>query len=196
MIKNMCKPAMLFNLCHSACKESVILIAEITEVCAFSICVYVCLPNLISTVPYHTGIPAFVVFVAPAILAILLASSYAKVVAPIVQCVAVTMIALYFWISQTENKTMHQWPIVRSPSIKRMSRYIPECVPIPTHQPFIVESINNGNVAICQRNKFDRLIERLDNRLALDSILGHDLTSNEMAVFNRISIVPSFAGGK
>jgi hypothetical protein len=40
------------------------------------------------------------------------------------------------------------------------------------------------------------LIERLDNRLALDSILGHDLTSNEMAVFNRISIVPSFAGGK
>jgi hypothetical protein len=35
----------------------------------------------------------------------------------------------------------------------------------------------------------------LNNRFALDAKLGHDLTSNEIAVFNRFSIVLSFAGG-
>jgi hypothetical protein len=50
-------------------------------------------------------------------------------------------------------------------------------------------------LAFCQWNKFDRLIERLDNRLALDATLGHNLTSNEIAVFNRFFIIPSYAGG-
>ena len=38
-------------------------------------------------------------------------------------------------------------------------------------------------------DEFDRLVLRLDNRFAFDAILGHDLTSNEIAVFDRISIV-------
>jgi hypothetical protein len=51
--------------------------------------------------------------------------------------------------------------------------------PVPLHQPAVIGGIHNGVLTTGQRDKFDSLIERLDNDVSFHVVL-HGLSEKEI----------------
>jgi len=158
------------------------------------------LPKMVSLVPCDPRYSRSVGGKNFVILGILRCCALAKIGTAVVKSVAVNMVNDFAW-TRTYDQSVHPdgnpffLPNNHAGSVKVVLGNASSKTPVPFHQPVVVVGIDNGNFSSCERNKFDRLVERLNNRFALDAKLGHDLTPNEIAVFNRFSIVPSFAGG-
>lgn len=158
------------------------------------------LPEVVSFVPCDPGHTRSIGGKNFVILGILRCRALAKVGTAVVKSVTINMVN-DFALTRAYDYSVHPdgnpffLPNNHAGSVKVVLGNAPGEAPVPFHQPVVVVGIDDGNFSSCERNKFDRLVERLNNRFALDAKLGHDLTSNEIAVFNRFSIVLSFAGG-
>jgi hypothetical protein len=93
---------------------------------------------------------------------------------------------------EAKNYPVHHRASMVALCVERLRTLVPKGIPVPRHQADVFGSVYDGDLALSERDEFDRLIKRLDNRLAHYATFGHDLTSNEIAVFDRVSIV---AGG-
>ena len=190
------KLAMQFNDSRHACSNSFLEAVIVAAMIAFAVCVYVDLILQVAFVPNHSGNSSCAIAVTAVVLAILCLRAMPKIVTSIVEGVSVAVIS-FSRVSpfKPNNLSVHQYvPTfalgpVSSISVERLSTWIPQRGPVPLHEPFVVSGIDDSDLALSKRDEFDRLVLRLDNRFAFDAILGHDLTSNEIAVFDRISIV-------
>jgi hypothetical protein len=135
---------------------------------------------------------AFVITLLGTIRKILRNGRWTKVVAAIVECISVSMIGvLPICASNYRMKVNESWfsrcaatnGIIAAPYRR------PKSAPIPSHQPCILTRVNERVLAFCQWNYLVRWIERLNNRIAANAILGHDLSSKEIAVFDRTAIL-------
>lgn len=99
---------------------------------------------------------------------ILGSASNSKISSSIVERLTTFYVFALPWIAGFEVKdySMHEWPM-RSLRVEAFSARLPECVPTPLHQPLVIGGINDGVLALCERNDFDRLVERLDNIVTL-----------------------------
>jgi hypothetical protein len=144
-------------------------------------------------------VAAVCVLVDAAILAVAVLIGHTKIDSAVVKSIAIPVVYLHIWIGYAKNVSVHSRSTMRASGIKAFRVIVPESNPVFYHQPFVVGCIDNGCLASSQRDYFDRLIVRLDNRLSLDAVfggtLGHDSTSNGIAVFDRFSILPQLEGG-
>jgi len=194
MTQNWRKLTKHFDLRHTAREKSIIKVTEVSQMTRLPVVKNRRLPHLHVFSPPYSNVATFVVASCFTILSVLLISCNAKIITTVIQCIAILMITFNRWICQAKDQTVHQFSMSLS-GIIAFGPGVPISIPRPLHQPFVISNIDSCNLAFCQWNKFDRLIERLDNRLALDATLGHNLTLNEIAVFNRFFIIPSYAGG-
>lgn len=67
-------------------------------------------------------------------------------------------------------------------------------IPIPLLRPVKPPRANFGYFPFSEGHKAVRLIQRLNNRLAVHATLGHGFTSNEVAAFSRIPILATISG--
>jgi hypothetical protein len=185
--------AMKFDLGGFAPVDCWLQFLEISQVYSFPTSVDVNLPSFISLLPYHASMTTFVIFESTAILHTFITGHVTKIVAAIVKRIAVLMIDLSLRIGSAKDKAVHKWTAVTGPRVKRFGSFVPLSTPRNNDDAIIFNGINGSNLPFCEANEFDSLILRLNNRLAVDALLGHDLTSNEIAVFDRFSILPELA---
>lgn len=181
---------MIFSFCLFACLYGLFLFIcrEVTERDHLFIDIDVHGPLFVSLMPMHSWMSRFVARERLTVAHILSVAALAEIATAIIERVVVAVVAL-FAVLAIKNEPMHHWSTVRSPGVPRLGAVCPLSTPIPLHQPFIVNGVYDGDLAFCERDKSDRLILRLNNRRALAAWTGHDLTSNEIAVFGRFSIV-------
>lgn len=67
-------------------------------------------------------------------------------------------------------------------------------VPVPLACPLKLSSADFSNKSAREGHKAIRLIQRLDNRLAMHATLGHGVTPNNVAVFSRTPILAAILG--
>lgn len=135
---------------------------EVTKVLTFPVCVYICGPALISLVITDTGSAGLAIRKYATVLHVLAARALAQVGAAIIQGVVVPVISK-FSMRQTEDHLVHERAPVSSACVKRARAFIPEGVPSCLRQPSVVSGVHDGVVAMRERDKFDRLVLRLDN---------------------------------
>jgi len=141
-------------------------------------------PLIFGCVPTHSFMPRSVIRLFICVGMTLRMSRWTQVRATVIQ--AITVFVVNVWEISWANLTVHVNKVLAfclsiTNSIKRISTWKIMGTPIPLHQPFVIGYIHNSNLSSCQRNISDRLILRLDNRLASNATFGHDLTSNEIA---------------
>lgn len=114
--------------------------------------------------------------------AVLRSGRYAEIAVAIIKGLTGFDMVSLAWITlfQPKDFAMHVYSLPAN-SIKTFGWFIPASAPIPLIKKLVAVSGDNRVESFCQGNKLDRLIGRLNNRFASNAILGHDLTSNEIA---------------
>jgi hypothetical protein len=141
-------------------------------------------PFSVRLVPVHAAITGCVISLHVGIRMVLGNRGWSKIFSPIIE--AVSVLVIYVGQVCRANLTVH---------VNQRSRFFsvpPDCVeavggrepvsaPIPLVEPIKVCRVNDGDLPLGQWDVSDRLILRLNDRLAVHAALGHNLTSNEIA---------------
>ena len=133
----------------------------------------------------------------PNIVALIVPRSNSKIFIRVVESVMILMVYLSTVpmkkakkISRHVNVAARSIRIAFSAfSVKALGQGTPPSLPVKAH--CILKSVCAyfGNLALCEGNVTNRLILRLNNRLAHNATFGHESTSNGLAVFGRILII-------
>ena len=183
----------VFFLCLKACAKSVFPFLVVAKMFALSLKKYVHLPSPHIIAPMNACIARNRIRANSSILCLLRIRALPKIAASIIERISVPMVDLYFWISDTKDKTVHSWSTVTGSSVERLSSWMPKSVPRALHDALIVAGVHNRDLAFRQRDEFDILVSRLNNRFAGNAILGHNLSTTEVAAFSRVSILSEFS---
>jgi hypothetical protein len=189
MTRSKGKLAMILKFGGYTCVYGILFFIIVPEVSTLPVRVYVCSPFSISLMPLNSGMAALGILIFSTVLSVLFSRGWPKIFPPVVKSISVPMIALHFLISQSKNKAVHQWTTMAHSGVKRLCAWIPLCVPRKFHDTLVIAGINNRYLTFGQRDKFDILVSRLNNRFAGDAILGHSLSTTEIAAFSRVSIL-------
>ena len=184
------KLSVVFGLRIPACLYGLFLFVfwEVSKANLFLVEMDVNRPFFVTLMPVNTSMAGFVIREWAAILHLLRSRSLAEIGAAIVQSIVVYVVAKLA-LHAAKNNAMHSGTAVGPFGIEGFGCFAPMSVPIPLHQEVINVGIDDSDISMRERNVSDRLVLRLNNRRALAAWTGHDLTSNEIAVFDRISII-------
>lgn len=183
----------VFIFCLKACAQGICPLFMVAKMFAFPPKANTYLPSFHIWTPVNAGVSRRSVRANSSILCLLRICALPKIAASIIERISVPMVDLYFWISDTKDKTVHSWSTVTGSSVERLGSWMPKSIPRAFHDAFVVACINNRDLTFRQRNESDILVSRLNNRFAGNAILGHDLSITEIAVFDRSFILPKFS---
>ncbi|HYR42159.1 MAG TPA: hypothetical protein VER98_03980 [Terriglobia bacterium] len=113
------------------------------------------------------------------IAAILRMTARSEIVTSIIKTVAVVVVSINGLMINQNAMHVNELAIGATPNRIETS-FVFQCAPVPLHQPIVIGSIYDGVVAFGQRDKFDRLVLRLDDFVSRHTIFLHDLTSNKI----------------
>jgi len=126
-------------------------------------------------VPRHTFKAARVIGKPPDVMAVLRSSAPSEIIAPIIQRITVSMVALFSPLA-FENLAMHEhgsmWVFVPD-SVVALGESIPLCAPIPLHQPIKIFGINDGILFLREWNEAVRFVQRLIDGVSCNTLFWH-----------------------
>ena len=148
-----------------------------------------------SIVPNHTFISRRIVFSLLAVPTILGNCGWTQIALHVIQSIAVCMV---IYLSIVHDLVLHgdhtSWrsifDLAVAAGIVGMCVLIPSRHPIISANSLVLRGINSGRFTFCEGNEFDRLIERLLNRVTFHSGL-HSLSVKEI-VQQRAALISDF----
>lgn len=144
------------------------------------------LPFSTDLVPAYSFIATTSLCVLSFIRVILCRSAFPQVPTTVIECIVIAMIA-FFSLCAAENLAMHINGWMWTSGAKRFSSRIKICAPVPLREPVEIGGIDNGILSLSQRDQSYTWIRWLGNRVPLNSVLWHVLTSNENVLPNHHS---------
>jgi hypothetical protein len=120
------------------------------------------------------------------------ASTFAKIIPSIIQAIAVAVVALLAIItSQYQSMHSYFWSaivnLIGSQCIEFTGLRVLICPPIPLREPVKITSINDGILALRERDQSVGCIKRLDNRVSFNAAF-HRCTPSALLKFSRYCI--------
>lgn len=172
----------------ASCRSSLIFGFKSADARLFSANIDESLPSVLARYPVDSRMSRFAVAAKNTIVRVFGVRSFPKVGSSVVERVMVSMVGdvSRFWVRYLVVHSHHPIrsglgnPLVSS-GVKRFCVLVPSGVPIPLDQPFEVGCIHDCDLSLSERDVSDRLILRLNNRLAVHAKFGHDPTSNRIA---------------
>lgn len=181
---------MVFERGNSVCGSSFFLGVETTQVNASASSLDTRNPSPVSPVnPFYS---ASVVAFLSRIKSVLTRSAGTQILFSVIKAIAVLVV--YVWTrpvveyeAMDLNDSRFIMAIREMPdalNVIRMRGFVPMSKPVVLHKAFVIVAIDDGILPLCERNKFDRLILRLDDCMSVHAVL-HGLTSNEIVMSGR-----------
>jgi len=187
--------AKLFMLFNGGCESrfrGFFFGAKVSQVCSPAVSVYIGLPTFVASVVRHSSHLRRVIRKQATVLHVLISRTPSNIREAIIQSVMVTVITKLSSF-QSEKHAVHSLSTITATCVEGFRADIPVSNPVPLHEPFVLRGVNCSDLAFGERYQSDRLIKRLNNRRTVNAIFsaafGHNLTPNEIAVFDRSVIL-------
>lgn len=124
-------------------------------------------PLFLPTMPRYSLISGSIIPILRTIEGILESCAFTEILFPIIKSVHVYVI--YVWHGGIDYFSMHANKLAitaASFGVINITLFVKNSAPVPLHQPVIIFGVNDGVLALGERDKFDRLVERLNNNMS------------------------------
>ena len=176
--------AKVFNSRRTILATRILKFNEVSKEYPLSSNFYFSSPFGVRLVPNYSLLPRSIVRLILRVGVILRMGAWTKIVVAIIKAITVTMVHVrkfgWAYLPMHIDQRLTLSPAITNGIISLSAGEIVRA-PIPLIKPFVIARIDNRDLTFSKRDVSDRLILRLDNRLAEDAAFGHGLTSNEIA---------------
>src|SRR5712664_1983101 len=101
---------------------------------------------------------------------VLMVGTFAKIIFPIIKCIAILVVTLLTGATAMQNLPMHEYRI-RAYGIEGIPNF--RDTPVPLREPLKIFGIDNRILSLCERNKSVGFVQRLDDCVAFHVVNSH-----------------------